>query len=145
MAGRGPSPKPTLSRSNDQARRDKETTSLAVDGEVRGPALPDGDWNQQTIAWWENWRTSPQAQLMTQTDWDFLAETALLHTRLWNGETNVSPELRLRVAKFGATIEDRLRLRIQIDADIQTAKASAPVLKQDRRKRLLKVVEHGTA
>lgn len=51
---------------------------------------------------------------MTGTDWDFLLDTALLHAELWSGNRSVAAELRLRVAKFGATPEDRARLRIQV-------------------------------
>lgn len=67
-----------------------------------------------TLAWWETWRSSPQAQAFTETDWDFLVDTALLHARFWKGDEKVAGELRLRVAKFGATPEDRARLRMQI-------------------------------
>ncbi len=58
------------------------------------------------------WRDSPLSSEFTASDWSFLADTALLHARLWMGQTTVAPELRLRVAKFGATPEDRARLRI---------------------------------
>lgn len=145
MAGRGAAPKPQLTRPNDQARREKEIVNLASDGEVRGPELPAGEWHERTVAWWENWRRSPQAQMMSATDWDFLAETAIFHSRLWNGEVSVGPELRLRTSKFGATVEDRLRLKIQVETDVKAVAAAAPTLKTDRRKRLLKVVEHGSA
>jgi hypothetical protein len=85
------------------------------DGQSHGPDLPDTmDWPAQTRRWWETWRSSPQAQTLTDTDWDFLLDTALLHAELWSGNGSVASELRLRVAKFGATPEDRARLRMQI-------------------------------
>jgi hypothetical protein len=59
------------------------------------------------------WGRSAQSELFTESDWSELLDTALLHARLWRGEVSVAPELRLRVAKFGATPEDRARLRIQ--------------------------------
>jgi hypothetical protein len=40
---------------------------------------------------------------------------------LWSGNGSVAAELRLRVAKFGATPEDRLRLRMQIAEPDQPA------------------------
>lgn len=114
MAGRGPAPKDPAKR----RRRNAEpvpTTVISDDGAVRGPDLPAGyDWPAQTQRWWETWRTSPQSQTLTATDWDFLMDTALLHAELWAGNGSVASELRLRVAKFGATPEDRLRLRMQI-------------------------------
>ncbi len=130
MAGRGPAPKPTRTRPNDQARRDAETTTRVDDGVVRGPELPSrmppfvvgkgedasviADWPAQTLAWWDTWRRSPQAQGWGQTDWDFLLDTAVIHGRFWWGDLSQANELRLRVAKFGATPEDRQRLREQI-------------------------------
>jgi hypothetical protein len=143
MAG-GRAPSPQLSRPNDQARREAASTKVAADGVLRGPELPDGEWHERTIAWWQTWRRSPQAQAFAETDWDVLAETALLHTRMWNGEVSIAPELRLRVAKFGATVEDRLRLRMLIQSDIDEVKTAKPAMATDRRRRLLKAVADGS-
>ena len=114
MAGRGPAPKDP-----DKRRRRNgppvPTTELTADDEVRGPDLPDVmEWPPATMTWWETWRSSPQAQAFTETDWSFLLDTALLHARMWKGDASVAAELRLRVAKFGATPEDRARLRMTI-------------------------------
>lgn len=104
MAGRGFAP-----------RNQEPEVELSEDGQLRGPDLPDGfDWPAQTATWWENWRRSPQAQQMTATDWDFMLDTARLHAEMWLGDSKVAPELRLRVAKFGATLEDRARLKMAI-------------------------------
>lgn len=116
MAGHGPAPKDPSKR----RRRNADpvpTTVVEPDDEVRGPDLPGGvEWPMPTLAWWETWRASAQAKTFTQTDWDFLTDTALLHARFWAGDAKVGAELRLRVAKFGATPEDRARLRMQIGA-----------------------------
>ena len=58
------------------------------------------------------WGESPLSADFTATDWSELLDTAVLHARYWKGDVKVAPELRLRVAKFGATPEDRARLRI---------------------------------
>ena len=58
------------------------------------------------------WAESPLSTDYTDVDWEFLMDTALLHARYWKGDVRLGPELRLRVAKFGATPEDRARLRI---------------------------------
>lgn len=143
MAGRGAPPKPA-----DQKRRRNidviPTTVVTPDDELRGPELPAGHaWHEQTLKWWDTWRRSPQASTFTSTDWDFLIDTALLHTAYWCGE-NTAAELRLRVAKFGATPEDRLRLRLQIEGESDGAK-SVKTVSDQRRSRLLKVVgENGT-
>ena len=93
------------------------TTVVTPDEELRGPDLPEGvAWHERTRAWWETWRRSAQAQAMTDTDWSFLLDTALMHDAMWSrGQWTLAAEVRLRVAKFGATPEDRARLRIQVE------------------------------
>lgn len=115
MAGRGPAPK----NPDRRARRNAEPTPLRVlvASPMAQPPLPDlpeelGGWPAPTLAWWSMWAESPLSSEFTASDWSFLADTALLHARLWVGDTKAAPELRLRVAKFGATPEDRARLRI---------------------------------
>ncbi len=139
MPGRGPAPKAVRSRPNDTARRQVEMTKVVQDGALRGPDLPENDWHPRTFAWWDTWRRSPQAQQFTATDWDFLLDTALLHSRLWNGEASAAAELRIRAAKFGATPEDRLRLKVQIDQEAE--QAPKPATSKARRARILQAVE----
>lgn len=118
MAGRGPAPKDPAQRRRRNAPP-APIAVLATDGSLHGPALPDdalpGPWHPRTLAWWDTWRRSPQAQTFTATDWDFLIDTALMHHTMWSaGRWEFASELRLRAAKFGATPEDRMRLRIQV-------------------------------
>lgn len=73
------------------------------------------------------WADSPLSDDFTSTDWSELLDTAFLHARFWRGDIKVAGELRLRVAKFGATPEDRARLRIQFaQADEADEKRAAP-------------------
>lgn len=118
MAGQGPPPKP----SDRRARRNKDPIGTTVLQFVQGeqPFLPAYvDWHPQTVEWWKVWARTPLAATFTETDWQFLLDTAVLHNRFWSlGDIRVMAELRLRVAKFGATPEDRARLRIVFaDAD----------------------------
>jgi hypothetical protein len=126
MAGRGPAPKDP-SKLHPRSKPGPAQRVVTADGELRGPDLPDSrDWPDQTRSWWHTWRNSPQSQSFTPTDWDFLLDTALLHSRFWRGDDKVASELRLRVAKFGATPEDRMRLRLQIDeAEAKPAQSGA--------------------
>ncbi len=73
-------------------------------------------WPARTQQWWQMWADSPLSDEFTTTDWSELLDTALLHAQFWQGKSSVAAELRLRVAKFGATPEDRARLRIQFAA-----------------------------
>lgn len=127
MAGNGPAPKKNRSRKRDTDKR----RAVKADGALHGFPLPDDvlpidkdtnereQWHPQTVRWWDHWRSSPQAvDMLTEPDWDFLLDTALIHHNFWtNGRWEFANELRLRAAKFGATPEDRLRLKIEIAPD----------------------------
>lgn len=143
MAGMGPAPKP----SSRKARRNGDTqpTTILRFEEAEQPKLPEGfPWPDATIEWWELWANSPQAEHFGSTDWSFLLDTALLHANLWgNGDTSVLAELRIRVAKFGATPEDRARLRMQFaEADEADGRRPKQQVKSARERRGgLKVVD----
>jgi hypothetical protein len=96
------------------------------------PDLPEGilpndeEWHPRTLQWWQTWRESPQATTFIDTDWDFLIDTALLHHVMWTkGRWEFASEVRLRAAKYGATPEDRARLKLKVDDP--TATRQAPV------------------
>lgn len=78
------------------------------------PSYVGTEWPARTLEWWKTWQDSGQSAAFTSTDWDFLIDTALLHALVWSakGDTKHLTELRLRLVKFGATAEDRLRLRM---------------------------------
>ena len=121
MAGRGSAGSERRSRPRDEKRHQAQFRTVVLDGEVRGFALPEGvlpdgeDWHPQTREWWETWRTAPQSVEMLPTDWDFLLDTALMHHVMWTkGRWEFASEIRLRAAKFGATVEDRLRLKMKV-------------------------------
>lgn len=142
MAGRGPVPKP----SDRRARRNAESAALRVitAHPTEQPDLPtleierDGEmvefaWPTRTVEWWQMWRDSPLSADFTATDWSELMDTAVLHARFWRGDAKLAAELRLRVAKFGATPEDRARLRIVFaQADEAEEKRPRPVSSRDR-------------
>ncbi len=147
MAGRGPAPKDPSQR----LRRNAPPTPLRVyEGEpVEQPPLPplylpddDGKmrrtrWPAATRRWWETWGKEPMAADFRPTDWDFLIDTALLHAAFWHGDTKLAPEIRLRVAKLGATAEDRARLRITYanadEADAKRDRAEKRPSSRERR------------
>ncbi|MCQ6554804.1 hypothetical protein NPS70_16585 [Streptomyces sp. C10-9-1] len=83
-----------------------------------------------TQLWWNSWRTSAQAQTFTDTDWLFLIDTALMHHTMWaKGRWEFASEVRLRAAKFGATPEDRARLKLKVDDP--TTRQQAPAQRPD--------------
>ena len=115
MAGRGPAPK----QADQRARRNKDPLPLRVieadrasQPELPG-SMPGGDpWPSETRRWWATWEASPLAAEFTTADWSFLLDTALIHGRLWSGDSKAAAELRLRVDQFGMTPASRARLRI---------------------------------
>jgi hypothetical protein len=154
VAGRGPAPKDP----NKRARTNKDPHALRIitAEPAPQPELPEFDvqvevdgelvsqsftWPTRTREWWQMWADSPLSDDFTSTDWSELLDTALLHARFWNGDHKVAPELRLRVAKFGATPEDRARLRIQFaQADEADEKRAAPKSSSRQRRGPLKAV-----
>jgi hypothetical protein len=125
MPGRGFPPK-SADRKAGHSKDHTPTTTIRFVG-AEQPALPDGvDWHARTVAWWAMWGRSPQSEHFMESDWDFLLDTAVLHTAFWSGNSTAGPELRLRVAKYGATPEDRARLRMSFaDADDKDSKRPA--------------------
>lgn len=118
---RGPLPKNTRSRRDDNARRQAEMVDLQDTGELAGPELPAGvlpdgqDWHPQTRALWQELRRSPLTCHEPALGWSYLIDTAVLHHLAWqHGRWDLASELRLRLAKFGVTPEDRQRLRIRV-------------------------------
>ncbi len=111
---------------------------------LRGPELPNLPnihWCKMTKEWWETWRTSPQAKLMGETDWMYMFECAVAHNEIFRvrapkeralaGTTLIGllAELRQRVAKFGATWEDRAKLQLQIEVPQSAEEADKRVEK----------------
>ncbi|MDP1879089.1 MAG: hypothetical protein Q8M17_16190 [Actinomycetota bacterium] len=112
MAGRGPAPKQTRIRERDTKRRAAEFTVLHPDGVVHGPDLPEVmEWPEQTVEFWQALRTDAAASTWTEVEWRQLVDVALLHADLWSGNAKVAAEIRLRLAAFGLTPSDRLRVR----------------------------------
>lgn len=142
MAGNGPAPKPEGLRAGHRKTPGSRGASVHVlpVKTTPQPELPDFDvtvseegelvaghydWPTWTREWWKAWGESELARDFTELDWMNLREAALLHARLARGDISVAAELRLRVAKFGMTPEDRLRLRIQFATadEMETRKA----------------------
>lgn len=161
MAGNGPTPSESRSRARDNVVRD----IIRSDGKLGGFDLRDlpedflplkpkstwmdeetpewEQWHPATLRWWDNWRASPQAsRMLTDPDWDYMLDTALMHHVSWmSGGRNSErfAEIRIRVANFGATYADRLKLRLEVESpeDFPVGNANGNVTDiKDRRKRL---------
>lgn len=118
MAGRGPMPKDPVKRARTNKGPEMRIIESEPTPQPKLPArMPNGEpWPQITRAWWRMWGKDPLAKEFRPTDWAELRDTAVLHGMYWSGDVKLAAELRLRTAKFGATQEDRARLRIQYAA-----------------------------
>jgi len=118
MAGNGPLPKANRQRERDTKRRDASMTTIVPDGTIRGPELEAGHgYSPATVAWYQTWRRSPQAQLFEETDWlalQLLLPLVEAHSR--RPSAAALSEIRLTTAALGGTYADRLRVaKIRID------------------------------
>lgn len=120
---RGPAPKPADRRA--RGNKDQIPTRV-IQMERTGPQdMPDDllelgeHWHPATVRWWKRWADSAITQDWTPVDWSELEACAVLHHEFMKKRTfTLASEIRLRMAKFGATPEDRQRLRILLaDAD----------------------------
>jgi hypothetical protein len=132
MAGVGRAPKEVRSRKNDTARREAELTEIELDGGLYGPELPEGvlpdgaSWHPRTVALWKSLRGLPLLKNELDLGWEFLLDTALMHHTMWSkGRWEFASEVRLRLAKFGATPEDRMRLKIKVTTPTDETKRPA--------------------
>lgn len=137
----------TIIPKENPARRNKhvELTLERRDGTLIGPELSwTIDWHPRTRDWWDTWRRSEIAPMLEESDWEFLQDTALIHHRVHQERTSIAQmtaamaEIRQRVQKFGATYEDRLKLRIHFaDASIKEDKANPIVQNRVNYKEML--------
>lgn len=144
MAGHGPPPKASRSRKRDSEAREAELTPIVDDGQLHGAPLPEGvlpdgqEWHPQTLALWESLRRNPLLADEPDLGWQFLIDTALMHHTMWSkGRWEFASEVRLRVAKYGATPEDRMRLKVKITTQKdEPAASSTPASAAARRRNL---------
>lgn len=104
MGQTGPVPKLQRTR----ADKTKVNEHIAWDGEVRGFDLPpealgpEEEWHPMVQKWWEAFRRSPQAQLLSSDlQWQTLLGAMRTYQDLWTGQ---SRGRTLRAAEFRQTL-----------------------------------------
>lgn len=116
----GPVPKVNTSRARDS----KVTERIAWDGEIRGfdlptAALAEGEtWHPLVVAWWDAFRRSPQAQLLSSDlQWLTLLGAMRTYQDLWNGEARgralKAAEVRQVLTQYLVTPADARRNGIE--------------------------------
>lgn len=90
-------------------------STVVDDGELTGPGLEGASWSAAARAYWEIWRHSPMAKAFLDTDWARLRMTLLLiEDYLRNPTAQKLSVIASQEASLGATVADRLRLRMRI-------------------------------
>lgn len=112
MGTRGPTPKENAVRRNEHEYA-VELSPEAQPGRPLPKTLPVSTAGAKRF--WKTWSESPQSATWMETDWAELEITTLLVDELYKGETKLAGEIRQRVAKWGATNEDRARLRMKFE------------------------------
>ncbi|KQX43532.1 hypothetical protein ASD97_26025 [Streptomyces sp. Root63] len=112
MGSRGPAPKENAIRRNEHEHA-VELSPEAQPGRPLPKSLPVK--SSAAKHFWKTWAESPQSATWMETDWEELAITTLLVEEFYKGDTKLAGEIRQRVAKWGATNEDRARLRMKFE------------------------------
>jgi len=109
---RGPRPKEGAIRRNSHPFAQELSA-----GPAPGRELPRGLGVKTAGAkrFWRTWSTAPQTANWAETDWTELEITVRLVDRFYQGEDKLASEIRMRVSKWGATVEDRARLRMTFE------------------------------
>lgn len=129
MAGRGPAPKEQHQRERDTRRRQADVVTVSQDGEIRGPDL-EGPYSEQTLDWYRDWQTAPQAALFANTDWRRLLLLApIVDSYFRKPSAAALSEIRLNEERLGATYVDRLRAKIRVEADADAQEAEVVQLR----------------
>lgn len=63
-------------------------------------------WAPETIEWFEHWRSSPRTDNWDALQWQYLMDTAVVHSCVWGSQDySMLGELRTRESYMGLTFE----------------------------------------
>ena len=150
MRGRRPKEPDKLSRPRDAKRQ--QWLELGEPTKAGAPRLIGR--NRLTAAtrrWWDTWASSPQAAQFSATDWERLLKIARVVDDFYRSDdAKERSELLVKIdrleGKFGATPEDRLRLRWRFaqdppDAEREKEQSAPKRASRGRKDPRLKLVE----
>jgi len=130
VAGVGPPPKPNAVRRNKV-----DTSHLEVEHYV-----PDrlkklakrSTYSAATLMWWDTWAHSEQARFFSPTDWLRLQMLApLVEAYFRRPGHNALAEIRQNESLLGATIVDRMRLRMRIGEEVEHETIEAEIIREE--------------
>ncbi|GGX08240.1 phage terminase small subunit [Streptomyces noursei] len=141
---RGPAPNSNAVRRNTtHALGEKPLTGKAGAGRELPKAL--GIETSAAKRFWKTWSRAPQTEDWMETDWAELELTTKLVDLFYQGDTKLAGEIRQRVGKWGATTEDRARLRMSFDkqVEMESAETSKAASDTDIDAELFKLLSEG--
>ena len=71
------------------------------------PMLPgEIPWPEETMKWYEAWRSSPRTDEWDEAQWQYMYDTALVHSAVWGSQDfGMVGELRARLSYMGLNFE----------------------------------------
>jgi hypothetical protein len=122
----GPPPNEHKRRRNADAYAGLHST-VVDDGEITGPALEGASWSAAARSYWDIWRRSPQAKAFLDTDWARLRMVLLLvEDYLKHPTAQKLTAISSNEGSLGATVADRLRLRMRVVRPSDPDEAEVP-------------------
>lgn len=101
-------PKPNAIRANKQPT--EEIKGVAV---IAPPLIDREEYSPNTLAWWDMWACSKQAEVFMPSDWMRLQLMVPLIEQYWlDPKGSTLAEIRLNEERLGATVRDRQNLRM---------------------------------
>lgn len=111
MGARGPAPKDGSVTRHPPKQQPKNMEAAPPDVPKLAEFFPSITFLPQTLAWWDAWVSSPQADYLAGTDWQTLLRLAPLVDAFFVEPTaQRAAEIRQTEAKLGGTVSDRDRL-----------------------------------
>ncbi|OLZ74254.1 hypothetical protein AV521_00735 [Streptomyces sp. IMTB 2501] len=142
---RGPAPNSNAVRRNkDHALGEKKLSGQSGEGRELPKAL--GISTAGAKRFWKTWSSAPQTEDWMETDWAELEIVTKLVDAFYLGDMKYAGEIRQRVGKWGATTEDRARLRMSFDKSVEIERAQDGPKKltdEDMDKELFKLLSEG--
>ncbi|MEV8022507.1 hypothetical protein AB0O76_40685 [Streptomyces sp. NPDC086554] len=140
---RGPAPNPnSVRRNTTHALGEQKLSGTAGAGRELPKAL--GISTGAAKRFWKTWAKAPQTEGWLETDWAELELTTKLVDLFYQGDTKLAGEIRQRVGRWGATTEDRARLRMSFDKQVEAeAKKPETASETDMDAELYKLLSEG--
>lgn len=117
MGGVGRVPSENPRRRNEQPAGHLEGSESEIPAKLK--KLPDrANKTAFTQLWWDTWVNSPQSELFFATDWMVLQRTSMLVDAFVRKPGHyIAAEIRQNESLLGATVMDRMRLRMKPKED----------------------------